>query len=224
VVSISESEEEVYIVPVRRINRIISSDDDQPVLTKSYRTPRKIYAASPSTSVEDVHHIQEVSSGSSSPCKTQARKPGKVYRVLEFPDSEAEGDSQHEDEDEDLDLDDSLNDFIVDDSDASDCGESSDKSTHSDILSYSPPPRKVYTLPNLDTLTLSDDSPPPTSVKNGKKTNKKWAMERVAIAERLFQELDVKVFEGKLGVDGAGTSIEWSKRLLTTAGTASLNK
>ncbi|WVR09359.1 hypothetical protein IAU60_006425 [Kwoniella sp. DSM 27419] len=51
---------------------------------------------------------------------------------------------------------------------------------------------------------------------------KAWAEERVRISQTIFDDLDVRVFEGKLGVGagGAGARIEWNKRLLTTAGVA----
>lgn len=48
----------------------------------------------------------------------------------------------------------------------------------------------------------------------------KWAIERVRLAQEVFNDLDKRVFGGHLGPDGAGTKIIWNKRLLTTAGTA----
>jgi hypothetical protein len=48
----------------------------------------------------------------------------------------------------------------------------------------------------------------------------KWAVERVRLAQDVFDDLDKRVFEGKLGPAGAGAKIVWNKRLLTTAGTA----
>lgn len=52
----------------------------------------------------------------------------------------------------------------------------------------------------------------------------KWALERVRIAQEVFEDLDRRVFEGRLGVAGAGARIVWNKRLLTTAGTAHRKK
>ena len=48
----------------------------------------------------------------------------------------------------------------------------------------------------------------------------KWAIERVRIAQEVFDDLDQRVFDGQLGSNGAGAKIIWNKRLLTTAGTA----
>ncbi|OCF38396.1 hypothetical protein I317_07839 [Kwoniella heveanensis CBS 569] len=52
---------------------------------------------------------------------------------------------------------------------------------------------------------------------------KGWAEERTRIADSIFSDLDKRVFEGRIGVNGgvgAGARIEWNKRLLTTAGVA----
>jgi len=57
------------------------------------------------------------------------------------------------------------------------------------------------------------------TAKKGVKTPK-WAIERVRIAQEVFDDLDKRVFDGQLGPDGAGAKIIWNKRLLTTAGTA----
>jgi hypothetical protein len=61
--------------------------------------------------------------------------------------------------------------------------------------------------------------PPPKTKTPSKKA---WATERVAIAQGIFDELDRKVFDRKLGKSegGAGATLEWNNRLLTTAGTA----
>jgi hypothetical protein len=48
----------------------------------------------------------------------------------------------------------------------------------------------------------------------------KWAIERVRLAQEVFDDLDKRVFGGQLGPNGAGAKIIWNKRLLTTAGTA----
>jgi len=48
----------------------------------------------------------------------------------------------------------------------------------------------------------------------------KWGIERVRIAQEVFDDLDKRVFDGQLGPNGAGAKIIWNKRLLTTAGTA----
>lgn len=65
-----------------------------------------------------------------------------------------------------------------------------------------------------------------SSKTKGKKPTKapKWAMERVRIAQEVFDDLDKRVFEGRLGESGAGAKIVWNKRLLTTAGTAHRKK
>lgn len=48
----------------------------------------------------------------------------------------------------------------------------------------------------------------------------KWAIQRVQLAQEVFEDLDKRVFDSKLGPKGAGAKIIWNKRLLTTAGTA----
>ncbi|KAL7422332.1 hypothetical protein Q5752_002978 [Cryptotrichosporon argae] len=117
--------------------------------------------------------------------------------------------------------------------------DSSDDDTDDDgILRYSPPRRPVA-LPDLSALTLDTDAdspaptrpcarparrqPSPASAKTAK-TRKAWEADRARIANALFAELDEKVFERKLGKLGAGAHIEWSKRLLTTAGTATRSR
>lgn len=101
------------------------------------------------------------------------------------------------------------------------------------LLHFSPPPRKLA-LPDLSALTLEDESPPPSPARptipksTGKSTStrhrKDWEQDRVRIAQEVFDDLDKRVFERKLGSLGAGATIEWSKRLLTTAGTATQTK
>lgn len=116
------------------------------------------------------------------------------------------------------------------------------------LLHFSPPPR-LLNLPDLGTLILDSDSdsdsapqdddddvneiiplpqpktprrtakPPPKTKTPSKKA---WASERIAIAQGIFDELDRDVFDHKLGKSegGAGATLEWNNRLLTTAGTA----
>lgn len=78
-------------------------------------------------------------------------------------------------------------------------------------------------LDAIDNLTLTG---PTTLKKHDKKAEKpvkksaNWKIERVRIAQEVFDDLDKRVFEGRLGPDGAGAKIIWNKRLLTTAGTA----
>lgn len=116
------------------------------------------------------------------------------------------------------------------------------------ILHFSPPPR-LTSLPDLPDLRLlsivdtdednSDEEAVPDSPKKGKKSGKEvsttkpesktkaktpskkaWASDRQRIAQDIFDELDRRVFERKLGSTGAGATLEWNNRLLTTAGTA----
>ncbi|EIW68420.1 hypothetical protein TREMEDRAFT_63589 [Tremella mesenterica DSM 1558] len=97
-----------------------------------------------------------------------------------------------------------------------------------DILYYSPPPKKTIEvdLPDLSSLTI-DDTPPkskkhnlPESQSSKKPGRRAWPSEREGIARKLFKELDKKVFDSRLGPDGADAQIEWNKRLLKTAGQA----
>lgn len=103
-------------------------------------------------------------------------------------------------------------------------------------------PRKRDPLLDFEALTLSDSdedsagpsdtsSPPRSKRETSKRSKAKtaakkpsarmWAAERVELANGIFRDLDRKVFDKQLGPEGAGAKIEWSKRLLTTAGTAS---
>jgi hypothetical protein len=106
------------------------------------------------------------------------------------------------------------------------------------LLHYSPPPNRLLTLPDLSKLAIStvdsDSEPerpatpprpkaarlavPPTPKTPGGK--KQWGIDRARIAQKIFDELDRKVFDSKLGPKGAGTKLEWNNRLLTTAGQA----
>ncbi|RSH85646.1 hypothetical protein EHS25_003786 [Saitozyma podzolica] len=139
----------------------------------------------------------------------------------------------------------SLRDFIVDDDGNDDdegrsgVGEHKAEESESDdlddldddghILHFSPPPRKLA-LPDLSALTLEADSPPHSPARRNipkstsKRFRKEWEQDRVRIAQEVFDDLDKRVFERKLGSYGAGATIEWSKRLLTTAGTATQMK
>lgn len=103
------------------------------------------------------------------------------------------------------------------------------------ILRYSPP-RRPLQLPPLETLTLAVncDSEPEqdesiskkvtekskTSKLKGGPSKKEWALQRVRVANEIFDDLDRRVFESKLGERGAKTRLDWNNRLLTTAGMA----
>lgn len=72
----------------------------------------------------------------------------------------------------------------------------------------------------IDNITLAGKTGKgKTKAKKGDKAPK-WAIERVRIAQEVFDDLDKRVFDGQLGPNGAGAKIIWNKRLLTTAGTA----
>lgn len=77
----------------------------------------------------------------------------------------------------------------------------------------------------LDGLDLRATTPSRSKGK-ARKPHKapKWDVERVRIAQEVFDDLDKRVFESRLGPDGAGAKIVWNKRLLTTAGTAQRKK
>jgi hypothetical protein len=87
-----------------------------------------------------------------------------------------------------------------------------------DVLGEESDPDEI--LDAIDHLTIAEKP-----VKGKAKARKgvkapKWAVERVRLAQEVFDDLDKRVFGGHLGPDGAGTKIIWNKRLLTTAGTA----
>lgn len=88
-----------------------------------------------------------------------------------------------------------------------------------DIIRYTAPPRPKVRLPDLSDLTI-DDSPPRLAPLPTKTSGRNWADERDRIAQRLFSELDKKVFDMRLGLEGARATIEWNNRLLKTAGQA----
>jgi hypothetical protein len=75
-------------------------------------------------------------------------------------------------------------------------------------------------LETIDSLAIAGKSEKGKA--KSKKATKapKWAIERVRIAQEVFDDLDKRVFDGQLGPNGAGAKIIWNKRLLTTAGTA----
>lgn len=76
-------------------------------------------------------------------------------------------------------------------------------------------------ISRLDDLDLRA-SKPSRKIGTAKKASKapKWEVERVWIAQEVFDDLDKRVFDCRLGPSGAGVKIVWNKRLLTTAGTA----
>ena len=121
----------------------------------------------------------------------------------------------------------SLRDFIVDDSlsDESDRGEDDSDGDHSSITKP-PPYRPALVLPDLQALSLNDSpsfSPSPSRSRplaKSKPSRRQWEGERERIAAEIFSDLDQRVFGGGL----KEAKIEWSKRLLTTAGTAKCSK
>ena len=74
-------------------------------------------------------------------------------------------------------------------------------------------------LDAIDDLTIAGKAKGKGTAKKATKAPK-WAIERVRIAQEVFDDLDKRVFDGQLGPNGAGAKIIWNKRLLTTAGTA----
>jgi hypothetical protein len=206
-------------------------------------------------------------------------------RLRLWDDAESEGDAGAEEEEQgerEYDLDKhydtslgSLRDFIVDESDDSEGGQSvaglveeedeEDEAVMSDdctssgssaevvrrpiivvdsddddddqgILHHTPPRRPVA-LPDFSRLTIdeypvdsdSDSSSsarpvsrPTKSLKTPKtrKVEKDCKIERERIASLIFRDLNKRVFDGKLG----DCTIEWNKRLLTTAGQAKSSK
>ncbi|EAL19473.1 hypothetical protein CNBG4200 [Cryptococcus deneoformans B-3501A] len=110
-----------------------------------------------------------------------------------------------------------------------------DSSSDAGILRYSPP-RRPLNLPPLEmlTLTVNADSEPHQDESLTKKvidksktsklkdglSKKEWALQRVRVANEIFDDLDRRVFESKLGERGAKARLQWNNRLLTTAGMA----
>nr|XP_019011728.1 uncharacterized protein I206_03833 [Kwoniella pini CBS 10737]OCF50509.1 hypothetical protein I206_03833 [Kwoniella pini CBS 10737] len=113
------------------------------------------------------------------------------------------------------------------------------KSHFDDEILYYSPPGRVHRLdiqlPDLDQLVIASSDSEAAShspIRNKKKsisreksekksfTSKGWAEERERIANVIFKELDERVFERKLGIEGVGAKVIWNKRLLTTAGVA----
>jgi hypothetical protein len=82
-------------------------------------------------------------------------------------------------------------------------------------------PEQDDLLNAIDNLTIAGKAAGKGTAKPKKAVKgPKWAVERVRIAQEVFDDLDRRVFGGQLGPDGAGAKIIWNKRLLTTAGTA----
>jgi hypothetical protein len=65
--------------------------------------------------------------------------------------------------------------------------------------------------------------PPETPAKLSRAQKKDWAERRVRLANELMKELDESVFDCQL-VGKYGVEVEWSERLLTTAGRANWKK
>ncbi|ORY21367.1 SprT-like family-domain-containing protein [Naematelia encephala] len=59
---------------------------------------------------------------------------------------------------------------------------------------------------------------------SAKTLGRRWEAARVKIALEVFRDLDERVFGSQLGPEGFNAKIEWCKRLLTTAGTASFSR
>ena len=86
------------------------------------------------------------------------------------------------------------------------------------LLQYSPSPdRPPVELPHSPP-SVKKSTKTAAKVKGVRANKKAWSVERVRIAQELFDELDADVFKGRLKV--AGARVEWNTRLLTTAGTA----
>ena len=102
----------------------------------------------------------------------------------------------------------SLRDFIVDDTESCSEKSKSDIDGYSSPISPCRPGTSCAELPDLARLSISKKPPPSTH--NGDK------FDRDESARRIFHELNQRVFGGKL----SNVKIEWSKRLLTTAGQA----
>ena len=94
------------------------------------------------------------------------------------------------------------------------------------------PRHQNLVLPDLSSLNIKDSPPPNRKSKprkpispslpqpNTKRDKQAWEWERARIAQEVFTDLDRRVFEGRLN----DAKMEWSKRLLTTAGQAASRK
>lgn len=97
-----------------------------------------------------------------------------------------------------------------------------------DTLHFTPPPPPI-SLPDMDQLSLGTPSKPirkplgpSRTVKNAHMSNREWSDHRERYAQKLFNELDSRVFESRL--TKCGTILEWGARLRTTAGQAHRSK
>lgn len=121
----------------------------------------------------------------------------------------------------------SLRDFIEDDDDDDDSaseGDPTDQDGDDCVLLRTPVRPLACTIHDLNDLSMNDSPPPiPSRSREPRKlkgSRKEWEAEREQIAADVFADLGRRVFDGKL----RGTKIEWSKRLLTTAGTATCSR
>lgn len=111
--------------------------------------------------------------------------------------------------------------------------ESEEEEHEVDILQYTPPRRPIaLELPDFTRLTLNEEdadlveADEEVVLPTGRKTRQKvspvkrdertWKVERERIARKIFDDLDRRVFDSKL----SQATIEWNKRLLSTAGRA----
>lgn len=196
------SEEEV---PSRRRSRADKKDGSRTQVTDPRSTKTK------PTSAGTTRVAKELATGSSVPPNTHKPITPAKSRIIELLDSDDSDNPANSPEKED--------------------------EPPAAILHFSPPPSRLLTLPDLSSLNIisesdSDRSPPPTPARGSTSrrvvpptpktpaSKKKWVLDRAQIAQAIFDELDRKVFEHKLGPKGAGTRLEWNNRLLTTAGQA----
>ncbi|KAK4685919.1 hypothetical protein P7C73_g4216, partial [Tremellales sp. Uapishka_1] len=194
----------IYELESFRMTEELEVDDEVVNLPRALKAKKRIVVSDSESEPEEGHQY---------PVDSES----ETANIRHLPRSHIVDLTGSDDEDNSDDTYGSLRDFIVDDDEDDDY-----------ILHFSPPPKPSLTLPDFRSLCLDDTPPPtPTGVRGTtrtparpQKTKKQLEAERGGIAQDIFDELDRKVFDSKLGVQGAGAAIEWSSRLLTTAGTA----
>lgn len=149
--------------------------------------------------------------------------------IIEIISSDEEEESQDIDCGDDLPVDSQGIPIIDLVSDSDECDEEdSPLPIDGDTLHFLPPPPPVA-LPDMGRLSLEPPSKPARApltpsrtVRKAPMTAREWATRREQYAQKLFNELDSRVFGSKLS--SCGATIEWGARLRTTAGQAHHSK
>ncbi|KAL1407774.1 hypothetical protein Q8F55_007208 [Vanrija albida] len=87
-----------------------------------------------------------------------------------------------------------------------------------------PAPRfKSLSITSPPRMKSKSKSTVPASLATAK-SKRAWEVQRAAIAQAVFDELDAAVFDGRLGPNGVDAKLEWGSRILRSAGNARMSR